>query len=213
MNYYGEQKIMNSLPELYLASKSPRRSEILSGLNIPFKQIKSSYEEKLEDVVDLSPQEMAAKLAGFKAFHAASELESGIVIGADTIVVKGDVILGKPKNEDEVRDMLYSLSGKKHKVITGISLVHVEKLRTLTYSEITDVYFRNLDKLDVEQYIATGEPMDKAGAYGIQGYASLFVERIEGCYFNVVGFPVVAFRNLLLNLGFNLVDYINLEEK
>ena len=204
---------MKSFPKLYLASKSPRRKEILSGLNIPFEQINSSYEEKLDDVLDLAPEQMAAKLAGFKAFHAASELDSGIVIGADTIVVKGDVVLGKPKSVDEAREMLYSLSGKKHRVITGISVVYVEELRTLTHSEVTNVFFRNLDKKDVEQYISTGEPMDKAGAYGIQGYSSLFVERVEGCYFNVVGFPVVAFRNLMLNLGFNLVDYMNLEEK
>lgn len=203
---------MLHLPKIYLASKSPRRSEILKGLAIPFSLISSSYEEKFEDVAGLSPLEMASKLAGLKAYHAASQLSSGIVIGADTIVVVGDTILGKPKDEEDARAMLYSLSGCKHSVITGIAVVDVAALKTLTHSEVTNVFFRNLDKNDVEQYILTKEPLDKAGAYGIQGYASLFVERIEGCYFNVVGFPVVAFRNLVLELGYNLIDYIKLGE-
>lgn len=202
---------MLKLPKIYLASKSPRRSEMLQSLNIPFATISSPYEEKMDDVAGLLPEEIASTLAGFKAYQASLALENGIVVGADTIVVQGDSVLGKPADKDEVISMLRSLSGKRHRVITGISVVHVEKKITLTHSEITHVFFRNLSDKDIDQYIKTGEPFDKAGAYGIQGYASLFVDKIEGCYFNVVGFPVVAFRNLMLDLNYNIVDYIETE--
>ncbi len=202
-----------NLPELYLASKSPRRREILGNLGVPFKLIDSPYEEKFEDVQELNPAEMAKKLASLKAFHAASSLRSGIVIGADTIVVKGDSVLGKPSGKQEATDMLSSLSGASHKVITGIAVVDAEGFRTLSHSEITTVHFRDLTQKDIDQYLETGEPFDKAGAYGIQGYAALFVDRLEGCYFNVVGFPVVAFRNLLLELGYDITEYIEVEKK
>ncbi|GAB4276737.1 MAG: Maf family protein [Candidatus Rifleibacteriota bacterium] len=201
----------NRLPKIYLASKSPRRHEILRGLDIPFETIESPYQEKLEDVIDLNPEQTAAKLAGLKAFHAASNLREGIVIGADTIVVQGDSILGKPENREDAAAMLYSLSGKRHRVITGVAVVDVAGLRTLSHSETTLVFFRELSKKDVEFYLNTEEPYDKAGAYGIQGHAALFVERLEGCYFNVVGFPVVAFRNLMKQLGYDLIDYIGKE--
>ena len=203
---------MLKLPKIYLASKSPRRSEMLASLKIPFEVISSPYEEKMEDVAGLSPEKMASQLAGFKASYVAESLRSGIIIGADTIVVKEDLILGKPVDKLEVFSMLHSLSGERHRVITGISLVDVERKITLTHSEVTNVFFRDLNPEDIEQYIQTGEPFDKAGAYGIQGYASLFVNKIEGCYFNVVGFPIVAFRNLMLDLGYNIVDYIRLEK-
>lgn len=199
------------LPQIYLASKSPRRREILSELKIPFELIDSPYQEKLEDVMDLSPKQQAAKLAGLKAFQAAAPLSEGIVVGADTIVVHGETILGKPADRQDAASMLYSLSGKSHQVITGIAVVDVNGLRTLTHAEVTRVFFRKLTSSEIEFYLNTDEPYDKAGAYGIQGHAALFVERLEGCYFNVVGFPVVAFRNLMLQLGYDLIDYIRME--
>ncbi|MGM0598928.1 MAG: Maf family protein [Candidatus Rifleibacteriota bacterium] len=202
----------NKIPKLYLASKSPRRREILTNLDIDFEVIDSDYEEKFSDVVGLKPEEQAAKLAGFKAFHASSNLREGIVTGADTIVVKGDTILGKPENDQQAREMLHSLSGNDHKVITGIAVVDVAGLKTLSHAEITKVSFRDLSSRDVEFYLDTKEPFDKAGAYGIQGHAGLFVDRIEGCYFNVVGFPVVAFRNLILKLGYDLNDFIRIDK-
>jgi septum formation protein len=166
----------------------------------------------MSDVAEMTPEQKAAKLAGLKAFHATSALREGIVIGADTIVVQGDAILGKPTNKAEASSMLHSLSGRRHKVITGIAVVDVSELTTLTYSETTLVFFRELSRKDVELYVESGEALDKAGAYGIQGLAGLFVERIEGCYFNVVGFPVVAFRNLIWQLGYDLNDYIGIEK-
>lgn len=196
------------LPKIYLASKSPRRQEILAGLKIPFSIINSPYEEKFSDVADLEPEEQAAKLACLKAFHASSALHDGLVVGADTIVVLGNTILGKPKGREEAESMLTSLSGRRHRVITGISLVDARGLRTFSHAEVTYVYFRELTAKDIKTYLDTDEPYDKAGAYGIQGHAALFVERIEGCYFNVVGFPVVAFRGLVKLAGYDIIDFM-----
>jgi septum formation protein len=198
----------HTLPSIYLASKSPRRQEILAGLKIPFSLIDSSYEEKFSDVCDLAPEQQAIKLAALKAFHASGTLRSGIVVGADTIVVQGDSILGKPKNRNDAAEMLHSLSGRRHRVITGLAIVDAESLRTVSCAEITHVFFRELSRRDVDTYLDTDEPYDKAGAYGIQGHAALFVEKIDGCYFNVVGFPVVAFRGLMLQLGYEITDYL-----
>lgn len=203
----------SNLPQIYLASKSPRRHEILHGLNIPFQYIESPYEEKISDVANLAPAEKSPRLACLKALHAAAKLNSGLVIGADTIVVDGDEILGKPKNREDAERMLRSLSGKKHQVISGIAIVNAETKKTYSHAEITDVYFRHLTDKDIETYLNTDEPYDKAGAYGIQGHASLFVERIEGCYFNVVGFPVVAFNMLMKIAGYDLVDFMTTDSE
>ena len=109
--------------------------------------------------------------------------------------------------------MLTELSGKRHRVITGLSLVDAGQNKTYSHSEITYVYFRELSEKDIETYLDTDEPYDKAGAYGIQGHAGLFVEKIEGCYFNVVGFPVVAFNNIMKAAGYDLVDFMKLGDK
>ena len=202
-----------ALPKIYLASKSPRRHEILHGLHIPFEYIESPYEEKISDVADLVPEEKSAKLASLKAMYAANAMESGLIIGADTIVVDGSEILGKPKDRADAKRMLAELSGKKHRVITGLSLVDAGQNKTYSHSEITYVYFRELSEKDIETYLDTDEPYDKAGAYGIQGHAGLFVEKIEGCYFNVVGFPVVAFNNIMKAAGYDLVDFMKLGDK
>ncbi len=202
-----------ALPKIYLASKSPRRHEILHGLHIPFEYIESPYEEKISDVADLVPEEKSAKLASLKAMYAANAMESGLIIGADTIVVDGSEILGKPKDRADAKRMLTELSGKRHRVITGLSLVDAGQNKTYSHSEITYVYFRELSEKDIETYLDTDEPYDKAGAYGIQGHAGLFVEKIEGCYFNVVGFPVVAFNNIMKAAGYDLVDFMKLGDK
>lgn len=197
-----------TLPPLYLASQSPRRQEILRDLGVSFTVISSPYTEKEADVTDLAPPEAASKLASLKAFHAAKTLDEGIVIGADTIVVINNRILGKPKDKDGARDMLSMLSGKPHKVITGLAVVDTRRLQTVSHAEITKVFFRELSDREIRYYLATREPYDKAGAYAIQGIASLFIDRIEGCYFNVVGFPVVGFDRLLGQINLNLLDYM-----
>ena len=200
-------------PKLYLASKSPRRHEILKGLRINFQYIESPYEERISDVALLAPEKKSAKLASLKAMYAANSVDNGLVIGADTIVVDGEEILGKPKDRADAKRMLQELSGKKHRVISGIAVVDGKNNKIYTHSEITYVYFRDLSERDIETYLNTDEPYDKAGAYGIQGHAGLFVEKIEGCYFNVVGFPVVAFRNIIKEAGYDIIDFMNLEGK
>lgn len=201
--------MQNSIPNLYLASQSPRRHKILTNLGIMFKTLKSPYEENLSDVRSLPPEDLAAKLASLKAVHAAKAITEGLVIGADTIVVQGDNILGKPDGKDHAEMMLKALSGKSHRVITGIALIDLNEKRTFAHAETTYVYFRELSAREIELYLACTEPYDKAGAYGIQGRAGLFVERIEGCYFNVVGFPVGAFKNLICKAGFEIEDFIH----
>jgi len=201
------------LPALYLASQSPRRREILSDLGIPFHLRKSPYDESTSDVVGLVPNEQAARLAGLKAFHAATGLENGVVIGADTIVVLDEHVMGKPRDRDDAKRMLTMLSGRPHRVITGISLVDSKTGLTVTHAESTNVVFKALSEREITKYIDTPEPYDKAGAYAIQGMASLFVERIEGCYFNVVGFPVVAFGNLMKHIGLDIMDYVSVAGK
>jgi septum formation protein len=118
-------------------------------------------------------------------------------VDADTIVVAGKHILGKPADSDQAREFLRILSGKRHRVITGLTLFNGETGKTLTGEEETAVTFNKLSDEEINQYIATGEPFDKAGAYGIQGYAAQFVRKISGCYFNVVGFPIALFYGML----------------
>ena len=179
-----------ALPKIYLASKSPRRHEILHGLHVPFEYIESSYDEKISDVEDLVPEEKSAKLASLKAMYASQALETGLVIGADTIVVDGSEILGKPKDRADAKRMLKELSGKKHRVISGIALVDVEKKKIFSHSEITYVYFKALTDKDIETYLDTKEPYDKAGAYGIQGVGACFISHLSGSFSAVMGLPV-----------------------
>lgn len=170
--------------QLVLASASPRRQQILRTAHIPFIA-------RPADVVEAHlpgelPEAFVKRLAEVKARAAWREGE--LVLGADTVVVIDTTILGKPANEDEARRMLRSLSGRTHRVLTGIVLFN----GTEAWADIeeTIVHFRALDDLEIAEYAATGEALDKAGAYGIQGAASKFVHRIEGCYFNVVGLPI-----------------------
>jgi septum formation protein len=198
----------SDLPTIYLASKSPRRREILSTLKLPFECISSPYEEKESDGDGLSPEDFASRLACLKAIAAAKSYSSGLIVGADTIVVQESAILGKPKDRADAKRILQSLSGRRHKVITGLAIVDAATQKSISHNEITYVYFKKLSEEDIELYLNTDEPYDKAGAYGIQGHAGLFVERVDGCYFNVVGFPVAAFAKLLGFMGQNINKYI-----
>ncbi|NLC76802.1 MAG: septum formation inhibitor Maf [Clostridia bacterium] len=189
--------------QLVLASASPRRRELLERLGIPFKVSVSKAEENI-DRGNLTPEQLARELALLKAKDVARTLEDGLVIGADTIVVLDDEILGKPKSREEAGRMLHLLSGRSHQVITGLALVEAGGGRVQLTSEVTTVWFRRLDPGEVEWYLDTGEPMDKAGAYGIQGKGSILVDRIEGCYFNVVGLPLTRLYLMLKERGYRL---------
>ena len=177
--------------EVILASQSPRRRELMGLLNIPFSVRTAEVAETL--LPGLSPEEQAKHLSRIKAQAVARPGE--IVIGADTIVVAGRHILGKPTSARQAEKMLKALSGKTHKVITGVTVLFHRG--SVSLAQTTQVTFRKLTEKEILDYIATGEPMDKAGAYGIQGGAAKFVESIRGDYFNVVGLPVCALSQIL----------------
>ena len=177
--------------ELVLASKSPRRRELMHLLDMPFSVRVADVEETL--LPGAAPEQQAAHLSYIKAKAAAKSGE--IVIGADTIVVLGDRILGKPSDKQEAVAMLQLLSGKTHRVMTGVSVISDNK--ELSVAEVTEVTFRALTQQEILHYVDTLEPMDKAGAYGIQGGAAKFVEGIRGDYFNVVGLPVCRLSQIL----------------
>ncbi len=184
------------MEEIILASASPRRSLLLEQWGIPFKVIPSDLDEESLKLPG-NPWEKAEKLALEKAKSVAEKVEKGLVLGADTIVVLDNKIFGKPKDHHEAYDMLKSLSGKYHEVITGVAIVNAGNGHYKTAYEKTKVFFIPATDNDICAYINTGEPEGKAGAYAIQGKGALFIEKIEGCYTNVVGLPLVLISKLI----------------
>ncbi len=179
-----------------LASASPRRRALLKQVGLSFEVQASDVDETIpEDGVD--PERFCKELALRKAQAVASQLQEAIVIGADTVVVRGDKVLGKPVDKEDARRMLRALRGKTHRVITGVAVVNSDTGRYLVDSEVTRVKMRPYSDSEISAYLATGEPMDKAGAYGIQGRGALLVEGIHGCYYNVVGLPLVKVARML----------------
>lgn len=192
--------------DFVLASASPRRFELLQQVGAKFIVQISEVQEIIDFTLDVKT--IVQSLAWQKAKAVAETREEGIILGADTIVVSEGKILGKPKNKEEAKEMLTSLSGKWHEVMTGVALVDASGRQQEWKSvEVTRVKFRNLTEQDIAAYIATEECMDKAGAYGIQGFGALLVEEIAGCYFNVVGLPLQKVAAGLLTMGVNLYDY------
>ena len=175
--------------DIILASASPRRTELLKQIGLNHRILPSNFAEQLSG--EKTPAENVAILALGKAMSVSNELKQGVVIGADTIVVADGQILGKPHSIAEARAMLKRLSGRVHQVMTAVAIVDAsgQKARWQCV-EITQVTFRALDEKLLQWYLSTGASMDKAGAYGIQGYGALLVEKIDGCYFNVVGLPL-----------------------
>lgn len=178
---------------LTLASKSPRRKELLKQIGIPFVVIVSDAEEVSGN--SWTPAALVVENAKRKARAVAEKYPDSPVLGADTVVSSEGKIFGKPKDKDEARKMLTALSGKMHEVTTGLALINRNEIRTTSVT--TKVFFDTMTKADIDAYIATEEPMDKAGAYAIQGKAARFIEKIEGSYSNVVGLPL----NALIQLG------------
>ena len=178
---------------IILASASPRRKELL-------KHITEGFDVKVSSVEEIIPKELATEevpefLAMLKAKDVAANFPESLIIGADTCVIAGGEILGKPKDKADAFNMLSNLSGKTHTVITGCALV--KGLKSISFSVSTDVEFFNLTKQEIEDYINSSEPYDKAGAYGIQGKGSLFVKGVKGDYFNVVGLPVAKLNRVI----------------
>ncbi|MBQ7000585.1 MAG: septum formation protein Maf [Oscillospiraceae bacterium] len=171
--------------QLILASASPRRQELLRLFHIPFLVRIADIDEAMDP--GKPPFEEVARVSRLKALAVPRDAED-VVIAADTIVVCEGKVLGKPHSEKEAVQMLSLLSGRDHQVMTGCTLLRGKEVRTFT--EVTDLHFRPLSSKEIEHYVASGEPMDKAGAYGIQGGAALFCERMVGDYYNVMGLPV-----------------------
>ncbi|MHB8483592.1 MAG: Maf family protein [Nitrospiria bacterium] len=184
-----------------LASGSPRRMELLSRLGLDFETIPPDISEK--ELKGESHEVLVKRLAGLKAAHVANYRKTSLVIGADTLVVLGSVRLGKPGSKEEARDMLESLSGRKHEVLTGVAVMRISPEFMAVEIERTAVWFRTLSPSEIEKYVSTSEPYDKAGGYGIQGAASSFVERIEGEITNIIGLPLTRLRKLLEKSGIN----------
>jgi septum formation protein len=188
---------------LILASASPRRAEILRGAQIPFEVCAACVDESL--LPGESPRDYVQRLA-FEKAKAAAQIscahDSDVVfLGADTVVVAGNEIFGKPKSPPDARRMLKHLSGAVHDVHTGVALYRPVGRIARVADEVTRVTFAPMTEAEIEAYIATDEPMDKAGAYAIQGIGGKYITKIEGCYFNVVGLPLARLWSLLRDLA------------
>ena len=171
--------------ELILASQSPRRKDLLGLFHIPFAVRVADIDETMDETKP--PFDEVARVSRLKA-EAIVRQEDDVVIAADTIVVCEGKVLGKPRTEADAKEMLALLSGRDHQVMTGMTVLRGET--ALTCTEVTDIHFRELSRREIDAYVASGEPMDKAGSYGIQGGAALFAEKMVGDYYNVMGLPV-----------------------
>ncbi len=189
---------------IILASNSPRRKDLLRQVGVAFTSDPADVDERV--VPEETPEGYAVRVALEKARVAARKAGSGIVIAADTIVVLDDTILGKPVDAQDAERMLTMLSGRAHHVITGLVIMAAATGRTLTRTADTRVWFRDLSPEEIRSYVASGEPLDKAGAYGIQEKGSLFVRKIEGCYFNVVGLPLSLLSEMLSEFGIHILS-------
>lgn len=185
---------------LILASASPRRKELLAKFGIPFTVRVADIDETMDP--NALPQEEVARVSRLKALAIPRQPED-VVIAADTIVVCREQVLGKPKSKEDAFAMLRLLSGRDHQVMTGYTVRKGDRL--LTHTEVSHIHFRPLDPEEIRVYVETGEPMDKAGAYGIQGKAALFVSRLEGDYYNVMGLPVCALGQSLRSFGVRIL--------
>ena len=193
-----ESEEMNK--KIILASASPRRKELLSSMGLEFEVIPSNVEENIEQ--ENFSTALIEKLAYEKARNVADKLKvPSLVIGSDTVVVINKHILGKPKDKKDAFNMLKILSGKTHKVISAIAVIDTETGKTLKDFVSSDVNFKTLSDEEINAYIATREPMDKAGAYAIQGYAGMFVKSINGCYSNIVGISTYKLAEMLKEFG------------
>jgi len=184
---------------IYLASKSPRRRKLLKQINLNFKSFSVDMEEKIKP--GEKPSISVKRLSKEKLVIARQKINHGIIITADTIVVLNRKVIGKPKDKKEAKRFLTKLSGKVHSVYTGFSIYNSENKTLLTDYEKTFVEFRRLNEKEIDDYIKSGSPMDKAGAYGIQDdFGAVFIKKINGCYYNVVGLPLTKVYQTLMKI-------------
>ena len=183
---------------IVLASKSPRRQELLHLLGVEFKILTQNTDETMDPA--LPPEDEVRRVSACKAQSVATLVSPGdIIISADTVVVLDGRVMGKPDSEDDAVQMLTALSGRTHRVMTGLTVRQDSRTESVTVT--TEITFRSLSDREIRAYVKSGEPMDKAGAYGIQGGASVFVRHLNGDYFNVMGLPVCTLTELLRSFG------------
>ena len=187
--------------KIILASQSPRRKELLGLMHIPFTVRVADIDETMDD--RKPPSEEVARVSRLKAL-AVERSGDDVVIAADTIVVCDGQVLGKPVDAEDARRMLKLLSGRDHQVMTGMCVLRGDAQTVCT--EVTDIHFRTLSDREIDGYVATGEPMDKAGSYGIQGGAALFAEKLVGDYYNVMGLPVCRLGQILKEMAPDIME-------
>tara|TARA_B100000700_G_scaffold307310_1_gene383605 strand:- start:103 stop:684 length:582 start_codon:yes stop_codon:yes gene_type:complete len=192
---------MSKLTSNILASASPRRRDLLNKIGIEFSVKASNIDEDFK--LNLPPEAFTEHWAREKALNISNDHPSSLIIGADTVVVLDDQILGKPKDKNGSKEMLLKLSGKTHEVITGVSLIHIDSEIDITFNERTFVSINTLTRKDISQYIKFYKPFDKAGSYGIQDGFSVYIDKIDGCYYNVMGLPVSKFYSYYRNIVAN----------
>lgn len=190
------------MEKIILASYSPRRKELLELIGLDFAIHPSGVKE---EITSASPSAIVEELALLKAKDVAEKYQKGFIIGADTIVVHNDQILGKPSDEDSAFTMLSQLQGDVHYVYSGLAIINASTGQTLVSHQVTRVFMKSMSEEEINAYIKTKEPLDKAGAYGIQGFGSMIIERIEGDYFNVVGLSLSLLESMFKSLNINLL--------
>ncbi|OGK18558.1 septum formation protein Maf [Candidatus Roizmanbacteria bacterium RIFCSPLOWO2_12_FULL_40_12] len=191
------------MKRLILASKSPRRKKLLQQLGLKFKVVDSGLEEKINP--KLSPSQLAMKLSQEKARVVAKRYKNSIIIAADTFITLGKTIIGKPKDKKDAKRILKILSGRMHPIITGFTVMDSNTGKSSSKFVVSKVWIKKLAEKEINEYVATGEPMDKAGAYGIQERGSVFVKKIDGDYFNVVGLPLRTLTEELKKFGVKIL--------
>jgi len=190
------------MKKIILASASPRRKELLEKIGLKFEVDAIGCDEEIDEGID--PQEIVRQLSIKKAKSAVARHKNALIIAADTIGVMGEKTLGKPHTENEAHKMLQAISGKSHFVITGFSILDTTTNKIVTGTVNTRVYIKKLTGQEIDAYVKTGEPLDKAGAYAIQGMGAVIVEKIEGDYYNVMGLPLNALTEALKGFGIDV---------
>ncbi len=194
------------MEKIYLASASPRRKELLSQINLNFEILVPEVKEINDNT--LAPEEVVKLNSEIKALAVSKQVDkNSIIIAADTIVVFDNIILGKPKDKNDAIHTLKLLSGKKHKVITGVTLIFNNLSKIETNFVESYVYFKNMTNDEIMYYVESGEPMDKAGSYGIQGLGAIFIEKIEGDYNNIVGLPISLIYDILKKYNIDIIKH------
>jgi septum formation protein len=193
---------MKTKIQIILASKSPRRKELLKGIGLEFSVCESKFEEK---DTHLTPEELARHNARGKAMDVAKHSKNALIIGVDTVVAYENHIIGKPKSKEDAKRILKILSGTTHRVISSIFVINTNTKIKMCEIETTKVKMAHLSEKEIDRYIKTGEGDDKAGGFAIQGLGALFIEKIEGDYFNVVGLPIFCLRKILQKQGVEIL--------